>query len=136
MTVETYPAHKTTKRDWLTAVIVVLMFVTIMGLAGRVEAGTGWHRATSSYYGPADSGGITACSHEHLTNTTRGVAHKTLPCGTRIELRSHGRRVMVKVIDRGPFIAGRTFDLTIRTAKDLCGCSNPPGVLNHLWRLG
>jgi hypothetical protein len=41
-----------------------------------------------------------------------GVAHKTLPCGTMVSLRYRGRSVRAKVVDRGPFVGGREFDLT------------------------
>ena len=43
---------------------------------------------------------------------TMGVANKTLPCGTKVKLRYHGRTVTVPVIDRGPYVAGRDYDLT------------------------
>jgi rare lipoprotein A (peptidoglycan hydrolase) len=48
-----------------------------------------------------------------------GVAHKTLPCGARVTLRRGTRTVRVRVIDRGPYVAGREFDLTQATAERL-----------------
>ena len=42
---------------------------------------------------------------------TMGVAHKTLPCGTLVTIRYRGRQIRVPVVDRGPFIGGREFDL-------------------------
>ena len=52
-----------------------------------------------------------------------GVAHKTLPCGTKLTIRYHGRQVKAKVIDRGPYVAGREFDLTeaVKTKLGLGG---------------
>jgi rare lipoprotein A (peptidoglycan hydrolase) len=47
------------------------------------------------------------------------VANKTLPCGTVVFLRYHGHKVEVPVIDRGPFVAGREFDLTEATKRAL-----------------
>ena len=41
-----------------------------------------------------------------------GVAHKTAPCGTLITFAYGGRSITVPVIDRGPYIAGREWDLT------------------------
>lgn len=38
------------------------------------------------------------------------MAHKTLPCGTRVLLCAR-RCAVVRVEDRGPFIAGRVWDL-------------------------
>jgi rare lipoprotein A (peptidoglycan hydrolase) len=48
-----------------------------------------------------------------------GVAHKTAPCGTLITFTYGGRSVTVPVIDRGPYIAGREWDLTGATATAL-----------------
>jgi len=47
------------------------------------------------------------------------VANKSLPCGTPITLRYRGRSVRVRVVDRGPFVAGREFDLTAATKRRL-----------------
>jgi rare lipoprotein A len=71
--------------------------------------------AQASWYG--GSGGL-ACGGE-LTSTTMGVANKTLPCGTLITLRYGQRTVRVRVIDRGPYVAGREFDLTEATKQAL-----------------
>jgi rare lipoprotein A (peptidoglycan hydrolase) len=68
-----------------------------------------------SWYG---GGGSLACGG-WLTSSTMGVANKTLPCGTRVTLRYHGRTVRVRVIDRGPYVAGREYDLTEATARTL-----------------
>ncbi len=46
-----------------------------------------------------------------ITGGTMGVAHKTLPCGTLVTIRYRGRQIRVPVVDRGPFIGGREFDL-------------------------
>lgn len=71
--------------------------------------------AMASWYG---GGGGLACGGE-LTSSTLGVANKTLPCGTLITLRYNGRSVRVPVVDRGPFVAGREFDLTEATKQAL-----------------
>lgn len=67
--------------------------------------------AGASYYGPGLYGNGVACGGT-LRPATMGVAHKTLPCGTRVKLRYRGRTVTVPVIDRGPYVAGREYDLT------------------------
>jgi rare lipoprotein A len=70
------------------------------------------YRATAaSYYGPGLYGNSTACG-QTLTPSTVGVANKTLPCGTKVTFRYRGRTVTAKVIDRGPYAAGREWDLT------------------------
>jgi hypothetical protein len=69
----------------------------------------------ASWYG---GGGETACG-SYLTSETMGVANKTLPCGTPVTLRYDGRTVTVPVIDRGPYVEGREFDLTEATKRAL-----------------
>ena len=50
---------------------------------------------------------------------TVGVAHRHLPCGTKVTLKYGGRYVRTKVIDRGPYATGIRWDLTQRTARKL-----------------
>jgi len=69
--------------------------------------------AEASWYG---GGGGLACGGS-LTSSTLGVANKTLPCGTLVTLRYDGRSIRVPVVDRGPYVAGREFDLTEATKQ-------------------
>ncbi len=71
--------------------------------------------AAASWYG---GGGGMACGGS-LTSSTMGVANKTLPCGTIVSLRYGDRSVRVPVVDRGPYVAGREFDLTQATKQAL-----------------
>jgi rare lipoprotein A len=71
--------------------------------------------AGASWYG---GGGGLACGGS-LSSSTLGVANKTLPCGTIVTLRYNGHTVRVPVIDRGPYVAGREFDLTEATKRAL-----------------
>ena len=66
-----------------------------------------------SWYGPGFYGKRTACGLA-MTQSLVGVAHKTLPCGTRVTFRNpaNGRVVTMPVVDRGPYVAGRQWDLT------------------------
>ena len=73
---------------------------------------------TATWYGPGFYGSRTACGQK-LTRDTVGVAHKTLPCGTKVTFYSHGRFVTVPVIDRGPYVSGVSWDLTEATARRL-----------------
>jgi peptidoglycan lytic transglycosylase len=79
---------------------------------------TAYRPAAASYYGPGLYGGALACGGT-LQPGTLGVANKTLPCGTRVKLRYRGRSVTVPVVDRGPYVAGRDFDLTAATKARL-----------------
>ena len=74
--------------------------------------------AQASWYGPGFYGNRTACG-QTLTTSTEGVAHKTMPCGSKLKLRYKGKTVKVKVIDRGPYHGNREFDLTGATKKKL-----------------
>ena len=77
-----------------------------------------YRRAAVSWYGPGLYGNKLSCGGT-LTPGTLGVANKTLPCGSRVTLR-HGHRVVrVRVVDRGPYVAGREFDLTAATRDRL-----------------
>jgi rare lipoprotein A len=71
--------------------------------------------AGASWYG---GGGGMACGGE-LTSSTLGVANKTLPCGTLVTLHYGSHTVRVPVVDRGPYVAGRDFDLTEATKRAL-----------------
>lgn len=71
------------------------------------------HRALASWYGPGLYGNKMACGGT-LSTTTLGVAHKTLRCGTRIRI-CFRRCATVRVVDRGPYVGGREFDLTSAT---------------------
>ena len=79
---------------------------------------TVYRRSQASWYGPGFYGHRTACGGT-LSPHTLGVANKTLPCGTRVMLKYGNRRVTVPVIDRGPYVAGREYDLTSATKNRL-----------------
>ena len=48
-----------------------------------------------------------------------GAASPTLPCGTGVVFRLDGRTARAPIIDRGPYVGGREFDLTPATAQAL-----------------
>jgi rare lipoprotein A len=77
-----------------------------------------FRRVVVSWYGPGFFGGPLACGGS-LGAGTMGVANKTLPCGTRVTLRYRGHTVRVRVIDRGPYVGGREYDLTSATRTAL-----------------
>jgi rare lipoprotein A len=77
-----------------------------------------YRSALASWYGPGFYGRRTGCGGT-LGYSQLGVAHKTLPCGTKVTLRHKGRRVRVPVIDRGPYVGAREYDLTAATARKL-----------------
>jgi rare lipoprotein A len=92
--------------------------LSVNGVKRRIGRLNGYRRAHASWYGPGLYGNRLGCGGT-LTPRKLGVAHKTLPCGTKVRLRHRGHTVTVRVIDRGPYVAGREFDLTERTARRL-----------------
>ena len=62
--------------------------------------------------------GQTACG-QTLTKETKGVAHRTLPCGTKVALSYGGRELVAEVIDRGPFANDADYDLTQATTREI-----------------
>jgi rare lipoprotein A len=76
------------------------------------SAGASWYGGTSMW------GRSTACG-QVLRPTTIGVANKTLPCGTPVKFVWHGHAIVAPVIDRGPYIQGRAWDLTSAAAEAL-----------------
>ena len=92
-----------------------------------------WHLdGDISWYGPGFYGKRTACGYA-LTTSLLGVANRTLPCGTKVLFRnpSNGRVVTLTVVDRGPYVSGRDWDLTGGACIKLDACQT--GTLQ--WRL-
>jgi rare lipoprotein A (peptidoglycan hydrolase) len=85
-----------------------------VGPVAPFEPAEGWHTSVASVY--TDYGGPLACGGR-LARNQLGVAHRSAPCGSLITFRYGGRVVRVPVIDRGPYIAGREWDLTGATAE-------------------
>lgn len=88
------------------------------GASDRLKRVYVYRSGHASWYGPGLYGNSTSCGGA-LTAARFGVAHKYLPCGTRVTFRYRGRSVTAPVIDRGPFAAGRDWDLTAATKRRL-----------------
>lgn len=74
----------------------------------------------ASWYGPGFFDRRTA-SGERFDPSELAAAHRTLPFGTRIRVTNleNGRRVVLRINDRGPFRKGRVLDVTPMAAKRL-----------------
>lgn len=85
--------------------------------ASSVASGSGsiafssMRTAGATWYGPGFYGRQTACG-QILRPTTIGVAHRNLPCGTTVKFAYEGHYLITKVIDRGPYTKGNSWDLT------------------------
>lgn len=72
----------------------------------------------ASYYGRRFHGRLTA-NGERFNMNAMTAAHKTLPFGTKVRVTNprNGKSVVVRINDRGPFIRGRTIDLSRAAAS-------------------
>jgi rare lipoprotein A len=103
-----YRLRHVTKRTSSARVRVRIAGTSTARSIGRLNV---YRRTVASWYGPGFYGRRTACG-QTISDSIRGVAHKTLPCGTRLTLRRGDRIVWARVVDRGPFHTAREFDLT------------------------
>ena len=123
-------AWRTVDRDRTTATgrfVLRARFRRTLTTPARVASGADTFRlgrlnvyrfAYASWYGPGLYGNQLGCGGT-LAPGRLGVAHKSLPCGSKVTLRHRGRSVRVRVIDRGPYVGGREYDLTEATARKL-----------------
>jgi rare lipoprotein A len=91
--------------------------------------GEGYRFGKATYYGAAVHGSNTA-SGERFDKNEFTAAHKSLPFGTIIEVTNlaNGKTVQVKVIDRGPYGAGRILDLSSGAFAEIASLG--AGVVN------
>ena len=77
-------------------------------------------RGVASWYGPTFHGGNTS-SGELYDMYAMTAAHKTLPmpCYARVTNLKNGQSVIVRINDRGPFVANRLIDLSYTAAAKL-----------------
>lgn len=83
---------------------------------GRVVKESG----KASYYADKFVGRRTADGEVFKQNRLT-AAHKTLPFGTKVKVINllNGKKVKVRITDRGPFVQGRIIDLTTKAARRL-----------------
>jgi rare lipoprotein A len=86
--------------------------------SSNLPTAVGSYSALAGSSGTALYGRHTACG-EVIGPTTIGVAHPVLPCGVRVYISYGNKHVLTQVIDHGPYVPGRQFDLTDALAKEL-----------------
>lgn len=74
--------------------------------------------AVATWFGPGFYGRQTACG-QTLTPGVIGVANRTLPCGTLVQITYNGHTLTVPVLDRGPYAHHASWDLTAGAAGAL-----------------
>jgi hypothetical protein len=132
--------HHRRERRWFFALAAIVTAGTLalaLWLAGDIAraAPVSWSASTASTYDGVGLGGVTGCKGYRSPSWWRRnltVAHKTLPCGTRIRFLYRGRKATASVWDRGPYVGGREFDLDFRLRYRL---GFPYGVDTVKWRV-
>jgi len=94
------------------------MRTTLLGLCLLMCLESAAQAQVATYYGKEFAGHPTA-SGERFNPGAMTAAHRTLPFGTRVRVtNSHnGRSVIVRINDRGPFVKGRSIDLSSGAAR-------------------
>ena len=89
-------------------------YFVLLSADGYVE------RGVASWYGPTFHG-LNTSSGEPYDMYSMSAAHKTLPLPTyaRVTNLRNGRSVVVRINDRGPFVANRIIDLSYTAAARL-----------------
>ena len=109
------------------SVVALLLAVALVaGCSGNKKrrgsgAGVGYEeRGIASWYGPGFHGKRTA-NGEVYDMDTLTAAHKTLPFDLIVEVTNldNGKKVRVRINDRGPFVRGRIIDLSRAGAKKI-----------------
>jgi rare lipoprotein A len=81
--------------------------------------------STASWYDCAKPGQCSksrrTANGEKFNPNALTAAHRTLPFGTKVRVTHKGKSVIVRINDRGPFIKGRTIDLSRAAARKI-GC--------------
>ena len=82
----------------------------------------------ASFYGEEWNGRRTA-NGEIFNTYELTAAHKSLPFGTKVKVvnKTNGKSVVVRINDRGPFVKGRTLDLSKKAFQSIASIKK--GVL-------
>ena len=128
-----YQATPETSAGWNRRVVVRPTARNVAGVRGphatRHAAAGHRKRTRSARHGGSGSRQV-ASFYSHDSGTASGekfdpqeltAAHRTLPFGTRLRVTNlaNGRSVLVRVNDRGPFVRGRTVDVSASAAQEL-----------------
>ena len=102
----------------LAAVISLAVSSSGSHTSSKLPPSVGSYTALAGSIGVVAYGKRTACG-EIVGPATEGIAHPVLPCGVKLYISYRGRTVLAEVIDRGPYVPGREFDLTQALAHRL-----------------
>ena len=117
--------HSTALRAALLAAVTLVAVVIVLAVTrgGNSHeklppAAGSWYRALAAPYVATAKPKRGACGVV-IGRRTMGVANPVLPCGVKIYIRFNGKEVLTQVIDRGPDVPGREFDVTRALARTI-----------------
>lgn len=99
---------------------VVFLLATLVTFVFTMPAAAQQTHGKATFYGNRAHGQRTSDgSRYHKDSLT--CAHRTLPFGTLLKVtnKANGKEVIVRVTDRGPYVAGRVVDLSRAAAREL-----------------
>jgi peptidoglycan lytic transglycosylase len=104
--------------SWMQAKLLAACAALIATPSAAADLKLGQSGIASVYSG--QEGNRTA-SGERLALHSMSAAHRTLPFGTMVRVTHQGnqRSVVVRIVDRGPFVKGRVIDITPAAAREL-----------------
>jgi rare lipoprotein A (peptidoglycan hydrolase) len=103
----------------LVAAVIVLALTRGGGSHDKLPPAAGsWYRALAAPYVQTAQPKRGACGVV-IGPKTMGVANPVLPCGVKIYIQYGGKEVLTQVIDRGPDVPGREFDVTRALARTI-----------------
>lgn len=100
------------------AYVIAMLFAVLAIGWNSYEAQASSKKVYASWYGPGFHGRLTA-SGQRFNQYAMTAAHRTLPFGTKVRVSHKNRSVVVVINDRGPFIKGRSLDLSKGAANKL-----------------
>ena len=107
-------------RLWVVSILTVALMTACSSGPPVVKAPVYETVGLASYYGRKFHGRRTA-SGERYNMKALTAAHRALAFGSRVEVTNlkNGRKVRVRINDRGPFVKGRIIDLSYAAAKQI-----------------
>ncbi|MCH7408472.1 septal ring lytic transglycosylase RlpA family protein [Belliella sp. DSM 111904] len=95
----------------------LVLFILIMAASCSPKV---TQNGKASYYHDKFHGRTTANGEKYRKHKLT-AAHKTLPFGTKVKVinQRNGKRVKVRINDRGPFVSGRIIDLSKKAARKI-----------------
>ena len=104
------------------ALAIVCVAYGFLAMSQALAAACPGQMVKVSYYGMETCRGKSKCTTADGTRfdgTQMLVAHKSLPFGTKVRFTYKGRSVILPVKDRGPYVSGRSYDLSEAAARRL-----------------